>query len=251
MAAARGAATVAGIGFTVSLLIADISFEGQDLEDAKLGILAVSIVASALAWAVFRVMAHLPARIAAAGQSRIVAGLVDLTDPVDSTVHHVHGPDDARITLVEYGDFECPHCGEAEPVIRELVTEFGDDIAFVFRHLPLTDVHPYAQLAAEAAEAATAQGKFWEMHDLLMANGIALTFEDLVRYASQIGADVERFEKDLTSRRHALRVLRDTTSADDSGVAGTPTFFINGRRHHGPYDLHSLAAALQHELHSQ
>ena len=246
-----GAATVAGIGFTVSLLIADISFEGQDLEDAKLGILAASIVASALAWAVFRVMAHLPPRIAAAGQSRIVDGLVDLTDPVDSTVDHVRGPADARITLVEYGDFECPHCGEAEPVIRELVTQFGDNLAFVFRHLPLTDVHPHAQLAAEAAEAAGAQGKFWEMHDLLMVNGIALTFEDLLRYASQIGADVERFENDLTSRRHALRVLRDTTSADDSGVAGTPTFFINGRRHHGPYDLHSLAAVLELELHSQ
>ena len=246
-----GAATVAGIGFTVSLLIADISFEGQDLEDAKLGILAASIVASALAWAVFRVIAHLPPRIAAAGQSRIVGGLVDLTDPVDSTVDHVRGPADAGITLIEYGDFECPHCGEAEPVIRQLVTQFGDNLAFVFRHLPLTDIHPYAQLAAEAAEAAGAQGKFWEMHDLMMTNGIALTFEDLLHYASQIGADVERFENDLTSRRHALRVLRDTTSADDSGVAGTPTFFINGRRHHGPYDLHSLAAVLQLELHSE
>ena len=243
-----GAATVAGVGFTVSLLIADISFEGQDLEDAKLGILAASIIASALAWAVFWVIERLPSRIASAGRSRLVEPLVDLTDPVDPSVDHLRGPADARITLVEYGDFECPYCGEAEPVIRQLVETFGGDLAFVFRHLPLTDVHEHAELAAEAAEAAAAQGKFWEMHDLLMVNGTALTFEDLVGYAGQIGADVERFARDLAARRHALRVLRDTAGAEESSVTGTPTFFINGRRHHGPYDLQSLEAALQLEL---
>ena len=243
-----GAATVAGIGFTVSLLIADISFVGQDLEDAKLGILAASILASLLAWIVFRVIARLPPRLATAGHGRLVGPLLDLTDPVDPEVDHLRGPVDARITLVEYGDFECPYCGAAEPVVRELVSAFGDDLAFVFRHLPLVDVHEHAELAAEASEAAAEQGRFWELHDRLMGRGDALDFDDLVRDAEELGLDVDRFVADLTSGRLARRVGRDTASADDSGVAGTPTFFVNGRRHHGAYDLASLASTLQQEL---
>jgi protein-disulfide isomerase len=177
----------------------------------------------------------------------MAGALVDLAEPVDPEIDHVRGPADARVTLVEYGDFECPYCGQAEPVVRELVAEFGDDLAFVFRHLPLADVHEHAELAAEATEAAAAQGRFWEMHDVLLANQGALTLEHLLAYARELGLDVERFSADLTSRRHALRVTRDIASAEESGVAGTPTFFINGRRHHGPYDLDSLTAGIRLE----
>ncbi|MGH7446664.1 MAG: DsbA family protein, partial [Longimicrobiales bacterium] len=138
----------------------------------------------------------------------------------------------------------CPHCGQAEPVIRQLLRNFGADIRFVFRHLPLTAVHENAQLAAEAAEAAGAQGRFWEMHDLLFAHQDALHASELSGYARALGLDVERFTDDLQSRHHARRVARDTDSADHSGVTGTPTFFIDGRRHYGAYDIRSLTAAL-------
>ncbi|MGH9040152.1 MAG: Na+/H+ antiporter NhaA, partial [Acidimicrobiia bacterium] len=245
------AATVAGIGFTVSLLIADISFEGEELEQAKLGILGASILASGLAWAVFRGAEHLPGRWRSAGQDRMAGTLVDLVQPVDPEVDHVRGPVDAKVTLVEYGDFECPYCGRAEPVVRELVAEFGDELAFVFRHLPLTDVHEHAELAAEAAEAAGAQGRFWEMHDLLMRHQDALTVDQLVGHARDLGLDVERFSLELTDRRHALRVARDVAGAEASGVAGTPSFFINGRRHHGPYDLASLTSRIHLEAASR
>jgi Na+/H+ antiporter NhaA len=240
-----GAATVAGIGFTVALLIADISFDGDDLEEAKLGILAASVLASCLAWIVFRAIDHLPRRLALAGRGGLAPLLVDLVDPVDPEIDHVRGPADGQVTLVEYGDFECPHCGQAEPVIRDLVETFGHDLRFVFRHLPLDDVHEHAALAAEAAEAAGAQGRFWEMHDLLYAHQDALTVDDFLAYARQLGLDEDRFFDDLDSRRFALRVARDVQSADASGVAGTPTFFINGRRHYGAYDLDSLTAAFR------
>ena len=240
-----GAAAVAGIGFTVALLIADITFDGQHLEDAKVGILAASVLASGLAWLVFRVVDHLPRRVALAGSGTVVAPLVDLADPVDPDVDHVRGPADGRVTLVEYGDFECPYCGRAEPVIRELARDFGHDLRFVFRHLPLDDVHEHAEPAAEAAEAAGAQGRFWDMHDLLYAHQDALTEADLLEDARQLGLDLDRFTDDLSSRRYALRVARDVDSADASGVAGTPTFFVNGRRHYGAYDLDSLAAAVR------
>jgi Na+/H+ antiporter NhaA len=242
-----GAGVVAGIGFTVSLLIADLSFAGQDLEDSKLGILGASILASILAWIVFRLLGRAPQATRAPGRALVADRPVDLTDPVDLEIDHIRGPSDARVTLVEYGDFECPYCGRAESVTRELVRSFGDDLAFVFRHLPLVDVHEHAELAAEAAEAAGAQGKFWEMHDLLLVNQDDLEFDDLIGYADDLGLDVDRFSEDIASRRHSLRVARDFESADESGVAGTPTFFINGRRHYGPYDLDSLTEALRHE----
>jgi protein-disulfide isomerase len=152
------------------------------------------------------------------------------------------------VTLVEYGDFECPYCGQAEPVVRELVQTFGDDLTFVFRHLPLVDVHEHAELAAEAGEAADAQGRFWEMHDLLLAHQDALTTEAILGYAEQLGLDLDRFRADWDSRRYALRVARDVESAEESGVRGTPTFFLNGRRLHGHYDLASLTDALRLEL---
>jgi protein-disulfide isomerase len=242
-----GAATVCGIGFTVALLVAIISLEGAELEYAKLGILAASVIASLLAWIVFRVIDRLPDRLLAAGQDRMAAALVDLVVPVDADVDHVRGPGEAPVTLVEYGDFECPHCGQAEPVVRHLLQTFGRDLRFVFRHLPLVEVHEHAELAAEAAEAAHAQGKFWEMHDLMFAHQSALRADDLPVYARGLGLDGDRFSDDLQARRYALRVARDLESADVSNVTGTPTFFINGHRHYGAYDIASLTAALVRE----
>lgn len=187
---------------------------------------------------------RLPPGLAQAGENLLADPLVDLAVDVDPEVDHVRGPADAVVTLVEYGDFECPYCGAAEPVVRDVVASFGHQLRFVFRHLPLVDVHEHAELAAEAAEAAAAQGMFWEMHDVLLGHQDALTVDDLVRYASDLGLDLDRFSANLSSRRYALRVTRDVASAEDSGVAGTPTFFINGRRHHGPYDIASLMSAV-------
>ncbi len=241
-----GAATVAGIGFTVALLVATLSLDGQALDDAKIGILLASAVASLLSWGVFRVIDRLPSRFASS--ERLAAPLLDLVEPIDPEVDHIRGPIDSNVvTLVEYGDFQCPDCGRAEPVLREIQQEFGRELRFVFRHLPLVDVHEHAQLAAEAAEAADAQGRFWDMHDVLMANQKQLTLPDLLAYAAEIGLDVDAFESDLKARRHARRVARDVGSADEMRVAGTPTFFINGRRHYGAYDLPTLTAALARE----
>ena len=166
-AATIGGGAIAGIGFTVSLLIAALAFDGAELREAKLGVLSAAILASTLTWLVFRGTAMLPrqARIRALlGGSAV---LTDLAVPVDPERDHVRGPAEAPVTLVEYGDFECPYCGRAEPVIRELLADFGD-VRYVWRHLPLSDVHPRAQIAAEASEAAAEQGAFWEMHDLLL-----------------------------------------------------------------------------------
>jgi Na+/H+ antiporter NhaA len=240
-----GAAVVAGIGFTVSLLIADLSFGGDDLRNAKLGIIAASALASGLSWLAFRWLRRVPTRVS----DRTIRQRppLDLTDPVDPEVDHIRGPADARLTLIEYGDFQCPYCGRAEAVTRDLLQAFGDDLAFVFRHLPLSDVHEHAEQASEAAEAAGVQGRFWEMHDRLLAHQGSLELEDLVGHAAELGLDVGRFTDDLMSRRFSMRVARDVESADESGVAGTPTFFINGRRHYGAYDIDSLTEALQRE----
>jgi Na+/H+ antiporter NhaA len=243
-----GTATVAGIGFTVSLFIAEISFEGAALEEAKIGILAASVIATGLSWAVFRAIDLLPERIRAVGSARQVQPLVDLAEPVDDVVDHIRGPADAPVTLVEYGDFECPYCGQAEPVIRTLLSEFGSDLRYVFRQLPLDDVHENAQRAAEASEAAGAWGKFWEMHDLLFQHQDALGTEDLRKYAGDLGLDVEVFAEKLRRRKFGPRVMRDIDSADQSGVTGTPTFFVNGRRHQGAYDLDTLSALVRSAL---
>ena len=148
------------------------------------------------------------------------------------------------MTVVEYGDFECPYCGLAEPVVRELLADFGD-ISYVWRHLPLNDVHPNAQRAAEASEAAAEQGAFWPMHDLLLHNQGDLQESDLIRYAKDLGLDVARFRDDLRRRAGAPRIAADVESADLSDVSGTPTFFVNGRRHHGAYDIASLSSAVR------
>ena len=243
-----GAATVAGIGFTVSLLIADISFTGATLEEAKLGILAASVTAFILSWVEFRLIVRLPKRALLAGAERVAPPIEDLMDPVDPEVDHIRGPEDAPVTLVEYGDFECPHCGRAEPIVRDLLAGFGADVRFVFRHLPLTDVHEHAQIAAEASEAAATQGAFWEMHDRLFQHQDALGFDDLTGYARDLDLDADRFSDDLQRRRYALRVERDVQSADQSGIAGTPTFFVNGRRHLGAYDEATLSALVRQNL---
>jgi Na+/H+ antiporter NhaA len=240
-----GAGVVAGIGFTVSLLIADLSFIGDDLRNAKFGVIAASALASGLAWLAFRWLRRVPTRSNALTTRQRPP--IDLTDPVDPEVDHIRGPAEAQLTLIEYGDFQCPYCGQAEAVTRDLLQAFGDDLAFVFRHLPLSDVHEHAEQAAEAAEAAGEQGKFWEMHDLLLSHQGALELEDLARHAADLGLDLDRFTEDLMSRRFAVRVARDVESADGSGVAGTPTFFINGRRHYGAYDIDSLTEALRRE----
>jgi Na+/H+ antiporter NhaA len=239
------AGSAAGIGFTVSLLIADRAFTGDQLQEATLGILCGAAVSSVLSALIFRVLDRLPYRL----RLRLLVGrsenLVDLAYDVDGDVDHVRGPDDAPVTIVEYGDFECPYCGRAEPIVRELLSELGSEVRYVYRQLPLNDVHPHAQLAAEAAEAAGAQGRFWEMHDLLFDNQDALTVKDLLGHAEQLELDIERFRSDLRNRRFAGRVARDVESAELSGVSGTPTFFINGQRHHGAYDLPTLTAAIK------
>jgi Na+/H+ antiporter NhaA len=243
--ALSGGATVAGVGFTVSVLVASRAFTGRDLEEAKVGVLAAAVLASLACFAVTRVYRRLPE----AFRARQIAGtrdeLLDLSDEVDPARDHIRGPDEAPVTLLEYGDFECPYCGQAESAVRELLRSFGADLRYVFRHLPLADVHPNAQMAAEASEAAAAQGRFWEMHDALFDHQDALTPAALRRYAQDLGLDVERFWDEVRTREHAPRVAEDVRSADESGVAGTPTFFINGRRHQGAYDVDTLTTAVR------
>ena len=167
-AAVAGGGTIAGIGFTVSLLIATLAFDGEQLEEAKLGILGAALGASLVTWlAVPRDASCSPSAARTARCSARPSRSSTSPSPVDPERDHIRGPIDAPVTLVEYGDFECPYCGQAEPVVRELLADFGD-VRYVWRHLPLNDVHPHAQLAAEAAEAAAEQGAFWEMHDLLL-----------------------------------------------------------------------------------
>ena len=239
-----GAGAVAGIGFTVSLLIASLALTGVDLAEAKLGILSAAVCATGLTWIVFRAVNRLPSRPrlrALLGTSEVIT---DLVVPVDDGRDHIRGPEKAPVTVVEYGDFECPYCGLAEPAVRELLRDFGD-VRYVWRHLPLTDVHPHAQLAAEATEAAARQGAFWEMHDLLLEHQGALTVRDLMGYAASLGLDTERFTADLRKHVGAARVAEDTDSADLSGVSGTPTFFVNGMRHYGAYDIETLSKAVK------
>ena len=243
-AAVAGGGTIAGIGFTVALLIATLAFQGRQLEEAKLGILSAALTAAVVTWLLFRATALLPRRLRIRALLGSAQPLTDLYIDVDPERDHIRGAIDAPVTVVEYGDFECPYCGQAEPVVRELIRGFTD-VRYVWRHLPLNDVHPHAQLAAEAAEAAADQSAFWEMHDLLLDNQNALQTDDLVAYAEQLGVDVERFTDSLREHSGAARVAEDIDSADLSGVSGTPTFFINSRRQHGAYDIASLSAAVR------
>jgi Na+/H+ antiporter NhaA len=243
-AAIAGGGAIAGIGFTVSLLIATLAFDGAELQEAKLGVLSTALCASAAAWTIFGGTALLPARLRIRALLGTAEPIVDLVEPVDPDSDHIRGPAEALVTVVEYGDFECPYCGQAEPVIRELLADFGE-VRYVWRHLPLTDVHPQAQLAAEATEAAASQGEFWRMYDLLMDHQQDLRPSDLIRYAGELGLDVERFRTELRDHTYAARIAETVESASLSGVSGTPTFFINGRRHYGAYDIDTLTAAVK------
>ena len=243
-AAVASAGTIAGIGFIVSLLIASLAFSGTQLQEAKVGILSAALGASALTWVVVRTTTLLPRRLRIRALLGTADAIIDLAVPVDSQHDHVRGPEKSPVTVVEYGDFECRYCGQAEPVIRELLADYGD-VHYVWRHLPLNDVHPHAQLAAEGSEAAARQGKFWEMHDLLLAHQGALNRRDLVGYAAQLGLDTGKFAADLRHHAGTAKIAGDVDSADLSRVSGTPTFFINGRRHHGAYDIDSLSSAVR------
>ncbi len=243
-AAVISAGTITGVGFTVSLLVASLAFTGARLDEAKLGLLAAAALAPALTWMVIRATELLPRPRRIKALFGGAAPLVDLACDVDPARDHVRGPLDAPVTVVEYGDFECPFCGRAEPEVRELLRDFSD-VRYVWRHLPLSEVHLHAEGAAEAAEAAAAQDAFWPMHDLLLGHQDALDTADLVGYAERLGLDVERFAGDLDACRRAERIAEDVEGADLSGVTGTPTFFINGRRHYGPYDIASLSAAVR------
>ena len=192
----------------------------------------------------FRATALLPPRLRIRALLGSTEAVIDLGASVDPDRDHIRGPAGAPVTIVEYGDFECPYCGRAEPAVRELLAGHGD-VRYVWRHLPLNDVHPHAQLAAEAAEAAADQGAFWPMYDLLLRHQDALLMRDLVGYASDTGIDASRFRDYLTRRGGAGRIAEDVDSADLSGVSGTPTFFINGRRHYGSYDIAALTSAVQ------
>jgi Na+/H+ antiporter NhaA len=243
-AAVAGGGAIAGIGFTVALLVATLAFEGTQLEEAKLGILAAAIGASLLTWLTLAITSLLPER----RRGRALLGspdlLTDLAVEVDPDRDHIRGPTEGPVTMVEYGDFECPYCGRAEPIVRELLSAFTD-VRYVWRHLPLMDVHPHAQLAAEAAEAAAEQGAFWEMHDLLLDNQDALEGPDLVGYAERLDLDLDRFRRFVREGKGVDHVADDVESADLSGVTGTPTFFINGRRHYGAYDINTLSDAVR------
>jgi Na+/H+ antiporter NhaA len=242
-AAVLGSGTIAGIGFTAALLIATRAFTGQDLAEAKLGALSAVVVAGGLTWGVLRITQLLPAEKRARlllGDTRLIQDLIPAVDP---DMDHIRGPKQALLTIIEFGDFECPYCGQAEPVVRDILTDTS--IRYVWRHLPLTDVHPRAQIAAEATEAAAAQDAFWPMHDLLLQHQDALTMDDLSGYAESLGLDVTRFNADLQRHEYSTRVAQDLESADLSGVSGTPTFFINGQRHYGAFDLPTLTGAIQ------
>ena len=167
-----------------------------------------------------------------------------LTVPVGER-DHSQGPADAPVTLVEYGDFECPYCGQAYPIVKALQERLGDRLRFVFRNFPLNNAHPHAEHAAEAAETAAAQGRYWEMHDWLYEHQRALDDAHLERYAADVGLDVARFNREMEAGAHRDRVREDFLSGVRSGVNGTPTFFVDGVRHDDSYAFEVLLAALE------
>jgi Na+/H+ antiporter NhaA len=236
--------TAAASPFTVSLLIASLALHGQLLQDARFAVIVTDVVAATATYLLARSASLLPLD----RRIRAILGRaespVDLAVPVDAARDHIRGPAGASVTLVEYGDFQCPFCGRAETSI-DAVLGRTNDVRYVWRHLPLTDVHTHAQLAAEASEAAAKQGRFWEMHDLLLVHQDDLEPDDLLGYAEELGLDLERFADDLGRHVGGRRIADDVDGAEESGVAGTPTFFINGRRHWGAYDEESLMRAVR------
>jgi protein-disulfide isomerase len=168
-----------------------------------------------------------------------------LTVPVTEDRDHIQGPADAAVTLVQYGDYECPYCGEAYPIIKEVQARMADRLRFVFRNFPISTSHPHAERAAEAAEAAAVQGKFWQMHDVLYENQRRLREEDLRTYAERLELDIERYDQEMAEQVHAARIHEDFMSGVRSGVNGTPTFYINGVRHDDSYETETLLDALE------
>ena len=234
-----GGAALTGIGFTVSLLIVELAFDSPELrEQAKVGVLSAAALSMLAGAAIFRLAVVLR------GEGPSWPPMT-LDPPVEPERDHIRGEVDAPLTLLEYGDFECPFCGHATGMVEELRDRFGRDLRYVFRHLPLPEVHPHAELAAEAAEASGAQGRFWDYHDMLFAHQDQLEFEDLLGYAGDLELDVERFARELEERVHSRRVREDVASAEASGARATPTFFVGDRRHVGPYDAETLARKLE------
>lgn len=238
-----GGAALSGIGFTVALLIVHLAFDDARLRrEAVIGVLLAVVLASLLGRLAFALAARFLGQRDAALPTR-------LSRPVDPARDHVRGPADAEVTLVEYLDFECPFCAKATGSAREVREHFGDRLRYVVRNLPL-EVHPHAELAALAAEAAGLQGRYWEMHDTLFAHQDELELEDLAGYAAHLGLDVEQFLRDLQDDALARRVAEDKASAGESGARATPTFFVGERRHEGPWDAATLIATLEAEAES-
>lgn len=232
-----GGAALSGIGFTIALFIVDIAIvdpRSQDL--ARVGVLAASVVAFALGWAIFRLTDRL---------SPPVAVGLKLVRDIDPDRDHYRGRVDAPLTLVEYGDFECPFCSRATGSIDEVRAHFGDDLLYVWRHLPLERVHPRSVDAARASEAAALQGKFFEMGAKMFEFQDFLEWQHIYRYADQVGCDIARFDDDVHSAKVLHRVDDDAQDAEVMDLNGTPTFFVNGVRHKGPYDSASLIRALE------
>ncbi|GAA1099217.1 Na+/H+ antiporter NhaA [Nocardiopsis composta] len=239
-----GGAAICGVGFTMALFITGLAFDDPVLRnDAVIGVIAGSLLSAGLGWLIFKVAWNRGGECAAPDEGAAGDGPPPrLADPVGDT-DHVRGPDDAPVTIVEYGDYECPYCGEAHPSVEALLERYPDEVRFAFRHFPLRRIHPNAGPAAIAAEAAAAHGVFWEMHGTLFTNQLALGDRDLVAHAGRLG-----FYPWQDVPRHEARVARDEASARASGVRGTPAFFINGERYTGRLDTASLSAAVDAAL---
>ena len=232
-----GGAALAGIGFTISLFIIDLAIDDPDAQnEARVGVLAASVLALAIGALIFR--------ISDARHPDVETGQTLVRD-VDPKRDHVYGPADAPYTIVEYGDFQCGFCLKASGSIQEVMDELGGSLRYVWRHAPLTQQHPNAVAGAEASEAAAKQGKFFEFERGLFADQDNQLPSDIVRLAAKLGLDVPRFERDLTAPEVASRVRDDMLDAESMGITSVPTFFVNGRRHTGPYDAQSLIRALQ------
>ncbi|MFI6518278.1 Na+/H+ antiporter NhaA [Spirillospora sp. NPDC050679] len=239
-----GGAATSGIGFTVSLFITDLAFRDDPAlqGQAKIGILAGSLLSALLGWLVFRLAWNRGGACAAPDTGRDDGSAPGPMPPVTGA-DHARGPADAPVTLVEYGDYECPYCGQAEEVVHELRARYGDRLRVVFRHFPLREIHPHALPAALVAEDAADAGRFWEMHELLFANQLALTDADLARYAGELGV---RPWGDVPG--HMARIDAALDGGERAGVSGTPTFFVNGVLQEGSYDVASLGRAVDAAL---
>jgi len=234
-----GGAALSGIGFTISLFIVELAISDPGQQDqARIGVLAASVLAFGFGWAFFRITDWL---------SPPEAVGLHLLRPIDPERDHARGRPDAPLTLVEYGDFECPFCSRVTGAIDEVRRHFGDELLYVWRHFPLERAHPRAFDAARASEAAALQGRFWEMSRELFAHQDDLEWPDMYRYAAAAGCDMERFDTDvrIQSSKVLHRVTDDAEDAEAMDLNATPTLFVNGKRHRGPWDAVSLIRALE------